>query len=215
MAIAGFILWYSVLKTDNLEVSTTNINAENSDEIQERDNVDGSWIVSQQQDVFVGYEIAELFAGDSVKVPAIGTTRSVTGSFTIETGELSNANIVADMTLLSSDSSTRDSKMRSEGLETDKFPEAKFEQTNAITLPSVLEKNSEIKVTIPGKLTLHGVSKDISVDLNALWDGKVITVSGEIDIVLSDYDIEAPNSSFVTVDNEGIIKLQLLFIPNN
>ena len=49
-------------------------------------------------------------------------------------------------------------------------------------------------VTLPGKLTLHGVTKDVEIAAQARLeaDGTVV-VAGSLPILFSDYGIEAPN----------------------
>ena len=209
----GVGVWYFVIKDDSLEVSTSNIDTRTTDDLEESDSINGTWIVQLQDDVFIGYEIEELFGSDTVKKTAVGKSQAVSGTLVIEDDVLTEGNITVDMTQLQSDSSSRDSKMENEGLETNDFPEAKFVADANQSLKNSITKNEDVEVNISGKLTLHGVTKGISLKLTANWNSKVIVLSGEHEIQLSDYEISPPDTPFVKVDDKGSIKFQLLFFP--
>ena len=55
---------------------------------------------------------------------------------TIDGTTVSDVTVTADLRDLTSDNSFRDGRIRSEGLESDEFPEAKFVLTEPIALPS-------------------------------------------------------------------------------
>lgn len=209
----GLGIWFIATKDDKLEVSTNNVEAKSTDDLKETNSVNGSWILQLQDDVFVGYEIQELFGGDSVKKTAVGKSSAVSGTLLIENNSISKAEIIVDMTQLQSDSSSRDSKMNDQGLETNNFPEAKFVANPGQSLSGKIKKNADVPLTLKGELTLHGVTKAVSVDTTVKWDGKVIVLTGEYPISLSDYDISPPDSGFVKVDDNGKLKFQLLFFP--
>lgn len=210
---AGIGIWYFVIKDESLKVSSENIDIKSSTKvIKEQSSPDGTWAIQQQSDVFAGYEIEELFGGDTIKKTASAKSKEVSGSFTINENQLSSILITVDTTKLQSDDSRRDNRMKNEGLETDTFEEATFTSDDQLDLGAI-SKNEEISVNVNGQLKLHGQVKDVVFPVKATWNGKVITLSGEISITLSDYKISPPDSDFVKVDDTGKIKLQLLFVP--
>lgn len=210
----GFAFWYFSKSDESLDTSTKNINsAQSADNITEQSTPDGNWKVQMQDDVFGGYEIEEIFAGESVKKTAAGKSKEVSGSFTLTGNTLSDGEILIDTTKLKSSESKRDSTQQRSGLETDAFPEAIFKQSEPVVITPAIAKNVETTVNVPGQLTLHGQTNDVIFPLQASWDGKVIKVSGDLKIQLSDYGIKPPASPFVTVDDNGILKVQLLFVP--
>ena len=71
---------------------------------------------------FVGYRIQELFGGETIKKTAVGRTPDVTGSMTVAGTSISEVTIEADMTTLASDRTARDTKMTTDGLETERLP---------------------------------------------------------------------------------------------
>ena len=212
----GTAFWYFVIRDEKLSVSTKNVDTDKStDEIAEQSSPDGTWEIQQQDDVFAGYEIKEIFGGESIEKTAVGKSKAVTGGFVISDGMISEGLITVDTTKMSSNESRRDDKMSTSGLEADAFPEAIFDQGEPSALPNGIEKNQELQFELSGTFFLHGQSKEITFPLKAKWDGKVIVVSGELEIKLADYGIEPPDSPFVSVRDEGKIKLQLLFVPKN
>ena len=71
----------------------------------------------------------------SSETEATGRTNNVTASMTIDGTTVSDVTVTADLRDLTSDNSFRDGRIRSDGLESDQFPEAKFVLTEPITLP--------------------------------------------------------------------------------
>ena len=70
-------------------------------------------------------------------------------------------------------------------------------------------------MTVPatGDLTLHGVTKSVTLDLTAQWNGSTITVKGNTPIVMADYQISPPSvGGFVGVDDNGVLEVALAFV---
>jgi polyisoprenoid-binding protein YceI len=220
LVVGGVGFWYFVVRddappeasldaigTDRTSTTTGDGGSGGGDPV----TLDGTWKVEQGDDVFVGYRVRELFAGDTIKKTAAGRTSEVEGSLTIAGDQVSAVDITADVTALKSDQARRDSAISMRGLQTEQFPEATFELTEPITLPNT-EQGKEIDVTATGDLTLHGETKAVDVDLQAQWDGSTIKVAGSTPVTFADYGIgtiEIPG--FVKTDDNGTMELQLLF----
>ena len=176
---------------------------------------DGRWVVRTGDDSFVGYRVRETFAGLSVASDAVGRTHDVQGTLTVEGGSrVTEADVTAGLQALESDEGRRDNAIRRRGLETDRFPESTFTLSGPLELPSPPAVGREVSVTATGDLTLHGVTKRVDVPVQARWNGRTIEVVGTVDIAFADYDIDPPNvGGFVSVENEGEIELQLIFVP--
>jgi polyisoprenoid-binding protein YceI len=180
--------------------------------------LDGTWNVdtsigsfSDFTDSFVGYRVNENLAQVG-STTAVGRTPKVSGSLTFAGTTISAAKITADLSALQSDRSMRDGQLRRQALETDQFPTATFELTSPIQLPAAPADGQAFKVTAQGKLTLHGVTKDVSIPLDAKLSGNVVTVVGSVKIQFADYGINPPQSMVVlSVDNFGVMELQLHF----
>ena len=125
---------------------------------------------------------------------------------------VSDVTVTADLRDLTSDNNFRDGRIRSQGLESDKFPEAKFVLGEPITLSAAPTAGETLKTEAKGKFTLHGVTKEVTISLEGRWDGKQVQVVGHMPIVFSDYGITAPTAPAVaSVDDHGEMELQLFF----
>jgi polyisoprenoid-binding protein YceI len=176
-------------------------------------SVDGSWKVKQDTGVFVGYRMDELFAGQTVKKTATGRTPAVEGTMTVVGRTITRAEVQADLKRLKSDEERRDAQLTGRGLQISQFPQATFKLTTPVALPDAPKSEQEVAVTAKGDLTLHGVTKPVEVAVKATWDGTQIKVAGSTPIALADYGIEKVDvPGFVSIDDQGTLELQLLFV---
>lgn len=181
-------------------------------------SLDGTWNVdtsigsfSDFSDSFVGYRVNENLAQVG-STTAVGRTPKVSGSLTFSGSAVTAASITADLTALQSDRPLRDGQLRQQALQTNEFPTATFVLTAPIQLPSTPTDGQTSTVTAHGTLTLHGVTKDVSIDLQAQLSGSTVTVVGSLPITFADYNIAPPHSMMVlSVDDHGTMELQLHF----
>jgi len=209
--------WYFVLRDTaepeaSLEALQQDDGATGSTIGPEITDPDGTWTLVTGDNIFVGYRIQELFGGDTVKKTATGRTPAVTGTLTVQGNQITAVDITADMQQLKSDESRRDSSQKSGGLQTDTFPTATFTLTEPITLPSTPSEGSSADLEATGDLTLHGVTRQVTIPLQtSLQNGRII-VAGGTDIVLADFSISPPRTGFVNVDDTGAFEVQLAFV---
>jgi polyisoprenoid-binding protein YceI len=175
-------------------------------------NADGTWTIQTGENVFVGYRIQELFGGDTIKKTATGRTAVVAGTMTVQGSQITAVEITADVEQLKSDETRRDNSQKSGGLETNNFPAATFTLTEPITLPAAPAEGVSADVEATGELTLHGVTKVVTIPLQTSLKNGQISVVGQLPIVLSDYSIAPPDIAFVSVDDNGAMELQLAWV---
>lgn len=181
-------------------------------------SLDGTWSIdgsvgsfSDFSVSFAGYRIQEELASIGGN-EAVGRTPAVTGSLTIAGTEVTAVEVSADMTGLQSDDDRRDNQLRRQSIETDSYPTATFSLTSPIELGAIPAEGQVVEVQATGDLTLHGVTRSVSVPLEARISDGVITVAASIPIALADYDIEKPSSFMVlSVAEEATMELQLHF----
>jgi len=174
-----------------------------------QEGLDGQWALASEGDSFVGYRVNEELASIGFTT-AVGRTRSVTVDVTIADGVLQSAKVEADMTRLQSDSAMRDRALSNQALETSRFPTATFELTSPVELPDGLANGEAMTLSITGNLTLHGVTREITVPVEAQFVDNYLVAVGSIDIVFADYDIQPPRAaSVVSVEDHGVMELQL------
>lgn len=171
----------------------------------------GTWNVDASSGSFVGYRIREKLAMLSAPSDAVGRTTAVTGSLTLDGTTVTAVDVKADVSQLTSDEARRDVRIRTDGLQSDTFPDAEFVLTSPISLGKKPAQGSTVNATAQGSLTLHGVTNDITVPVQARWSGNAIQVIATVPIAFADYDIVAPSSGFVSVEDHGTIEVSLTF----
>ncbi len=170
----------------------------------------GTWTVTSGSQA--GYRVQEVLFGQSTT--AVGRTSSVTGQMVIAGDQVTSASFTVDMTTVRSDRSQRDDQFQGRIMQTDQFPHATFATTAPIALSPVPANGVTIHPTATGNLTLHGVTKPVTVPLQARRSGNVIQVSGSIPIAFADYDIANPSAAgVVTTQDHGTVEFLLVFKP--
>lgn len=91
-----------------------------------------------------------------------------------------------------------------ETLETEKHPRARFEGRILGDSPGPGEKDS---VTVKGRFTIHGVSKRIEVSGMMDRRGHKMKVAAAFPILITEYGMERPGFSFVSVRDEHRIEI--------
>ena len=210
IAAAGFAGYWFLIRDDaapkpEIKATTT----------VEGGDINGAWTLTANDanGSFVQYRVHEQFAAGLVDNDATGKSTDVTGSMTINGTTVSDVTVTANLAALKSDKEFRDNALKNRGLETDKFPTAKFVASGPVTLPSAPTKGQTVNVDVPGSLTLHGVTKTVTVPVQARWDGKTVqVVVKSLNINLSDYSITPPTGGPIAeVDDHGDLEMQLFF----
>jgi polyisoprenoid-binding protein YceI len=208
----GFAGWYFFLKTDPEPRATITETPVVTDGAAAA-GPDGTWTVAPgTAENFVGYRVTEKLFANISQSEATGRTDQVTASMTIDGTTVSDVTITADLRDLTSDNSFRDGRIKSEGLESDRFPEATFVLTSPITLGEVPAAGETVEVEATGDFTLHGVTRSVTIPLEGRWDGTQVQVVGSLPIAFGDYGISAPTAPAVaSVDDHGEMELHLFF----
>ncbi len=93
--------------------------------------------------------------------------------------------------------SLRDTHMQERYLESDKYPTAELVVQRAdSTFPG---DGANVDATAAGNLTIHGVSRVVTVHYRAWRKGNIYEVQGDLHINVNDYDIPTPSFLGVTV----------------
>ena len=174
------------------------------------ENLTGTWTLASDGTSFVGYRVKEELAGFGT-FTAVGRTSNIQANLIFDGSTITDVNVTADLTGLSSDSTMRDGQLRRQGIQTDTYPTATFTLTEPIALASVPAEGETISATATGDFTLHGVTRSVSIPLQGqLTNGRVVVV-GSLDIAFADYGIEKPTSARVLgIEDSGSMELQLV-----
>lgn len=172
----------------------------------------GTWQVASGSQSFVGYRVQEQLANVGAST-AVGRSSGVTGRLVFDGSKITDVAIEADLSALQSDRSQRDNALRQQALETGRFPTATFKLTQPIQLSGTPEAGKTIEATAVGDLTLHGVTKSVSIPLQGQLVNNQVVVVGTLDIVFADYNIAQPRAvAVLSVENHGLLELQLVFV---
>jgi polyisoprenoid-binding protein YceI len=174
----------------------------------------GTWSVSGGE---AGYRVRERLANLPAESDAVGRTSDVTGSVTLtgagDAYQLTAAELTVDTTTIQSDRSQRDNRLRTEGLQTDQYPTATFTLTQPIDIPAAAVAGSASDVMLVGDLTLHGVTKSVSIPAQVQYVDGQAQVAGSLTFLLSDFWITAPNIGgfIVSIADDGTLEFSLTF----
>jgi len=175
----------------------------------------GTWSVAG--DSQAGYRVRERLASLSAESDAVGRTSDVSGTITLETDgattTLTAGTLTVDTTTIVSDEDRRDSRLRTEGLQTDTFPTASFTITQPVEIPASAIDGTATDVTLTGDLELHGATTSVAIPAQARLVDGTIQVAGSITFLLSDFEIEAPNVGgfILSIADEGALEFQVNF----
>lgn len=183
-------------------------------------SLDGTWTLDQSIGTYdytagtgswAGYRVQEELAGIG-GTTAVGRSPDITGSITLAGTQLTGADLGVDLTTLASDESMRDGQLGRQGIETDRFPTATFVLTEPIELGAIPAEGTAVNVTAVGDLTLHGVTKNISIPLVAVQQGDIIGVKGSVTFTWGDFGMTQPTSMrVVSLANDVTMEFQAYF----
>src|SRR5438552_17095117 len=172
----------------------------------------GSWTVASGSQA--GYRVREQLAGLSAPSDAVGRTSSVHGGIPIaatgSTYSVTAVSITVDVNTLTSDRSMRDQRVHRMGLESDRYPTASFVLSTPITVPADAGNGQAFQISATGRLTLHGVTRTVTIPIDARLNGSQIELVGSITFPFSDFGMTPPSiGGFVSVQDNATMEFQL------
>lgn len=183
--------------------------------------VDGTWVVDAESGAFDFESATGTFAGFRIQeqlvsigaATAVGRTGDVTGSIIIDGTELTDASFEVDLTTITTNESRRDGRVQ-DALETDQFPTATFVLTEPVDLGGEAADGAPVAVTVPGDLTIHGITQRVDLPIEAqLVEGSIVVVAS-IELVFADYGVAVPTApAVVSAEDHGILEAQILLVP--
>ena len=178
----------------------------------------GKWAVGPGSQV--GYRAKEKFINQPDETEAVARTSKVTGSFVVavdgETVRISQMKFVVDLASLTSQDRyatyqvyQRDFFVRSIYLQTGDFPTAVF-AADRVSFP--VPSSGPASVEVLGKLTVHGVTKDVTARVQAQANGRQAEIAGTIAVDMRDFAIEPPDISFTRAEPVVTIEYDLKLV---
>lgn len=170
-------------------------------------DLDGAWQVASGSEF--GYRVEEILGG--VNATATGRGTEITGSVTIDGATVTAAEFTVQVASIESDNGMRDQQFRGRVMDTAEFPTATFLLTEPIALAAIPPVDGTVQTAAVGELTMHGVTRPVTLDIEAVRGPQRIAVVGSVPIVFEDYEIENPSNINVTTEDEGVLEFNLGF----
>lgn len=168
-------------------------------------------IVAEQSEA--RYRAREQLLGRSLPNDAVGRTQAIEGQIaTTADGKIDpqRSRFTVDLTTLQSDETRRDNYIKQNTLEVAKYPTAEFQPTEVQGLPWPLLTNDQASFQLLGNLTVHGVTKPVTWNVQASFDGTRITGTATTQVTFQDFQMTPPRVPIV-LSLEDIITLELDF----
>ncbi|HEV2035561.1 MAG TPA: YceI family protein [Candidatus Dormibacteraeota bacterium] len=215
--IAGgaYVYFFSGLRTSPNQLTLSTTPAATGSPITQSSGLAGKWTVASGS--LAGYRVKELFVGQTSQHEAIARTSTVSGGLTV-TGDSSGYQVsaltvsagLADLhsvdQVAGRDVSLRDSIV-SRQINVQQYPTATFTASSVSVPGSVLSQ--QVDVTVAGKITIHGVTKDITATAKAQVVGNQIEIAGSVSIDMTDFQVTRPQVPFTTVDSKVTIEFDV------
>ena len=176
----------------------------------------GTWAITTGS--LAGYRVKEQFVGQSSTHEAVARTSDVTGQASITksgtTYELASATVTVQLGNLASVDQvagynvTNRDRIVQGSLRVSSFPTAVF-VAQPVALPAGVESGQAVNVTVPGQLTIHGVTKDVTASLQLRVSGTTAQIAGTIATNMTDFGISPPSIGFTTVQPAVTIEVSL------
>jgi polyisoprenoid-binding protein YceI len=211
--IVGTFLYINVFRDDpperlTLDDVTTTTGDSGTTATSAAEGIEGAWSVGDGS--IVGYRVSEQLFGQSAE--AVGRSEGVTGSLTIDGTTVTDATFEVDMATFESDQSRRDGQFEGRIMEVDQFPTATFVLTAPIELGGEPAEGEQVEVEATGDLTLHGVTRAVTLPLVAQRIGATFAVDGSVTVTFADYEIDDPSGGPASVGSDGELEVLLVFV---
>jgi len=159
-----------------------------------------------------GFRIPQTVIGLTTDV--VGRTDDLTGTVTIAAGRATAAALRIGLAALTSGGG-KPAPQFALSLETDRYPEATVALAEPVTIDPAFLTGAPVTVTATGTLTLHGVSRPVTVALTLRREGTGIDVTGSFPVSFADYGIAGPEGYgwFGSLADHGRAEFLLVLRP--
>jgi polyisoprenoid-binding protein YceI len=177
------------------------------------DTAAGRWATTAGSEA--GYRVREKLSRLPAQSDAVGRTTAVTGGMTVAaSGDrlvARDLRVEVDVSKLRSDESRRDNRIRTAGLETDRFPTATFVSTGEVVVPADAASGKTFTADVTGDLTVHGVTRRVTIPVEGRLDAGSLQVVGSYKFPMSMFGIDPPNvGGVVTVDSDATLEFKIV-----
>ena len=212
LAVAGPFAYINFIKSDApapLTAATTTPSSPATTQAGQStgdDPIAGSYSVTSGSQA--GYRVKEVLFGQDTE--AVGRTSAVSGQITVDGTRVTAGDFSVDLTTVQSDQSRRDGQFHSRIMDTATYPTATFKLAQPIELSSLPADGATISAKALGQLTLHGTTRQVTVDVSAQRSASSIRLSGQIPVSFADWNIPNPSFGPASTEDHGLIEFLLV-----
>lgn len=179
--------------------------------------VKGTWKVASGSEA--GYRAREKFINQPEPTEAVARTNHVTGGLVITASgsslRIAGIHFTVDLSTLQSQDKyamyqayQRDFFVKTIYLNSDTMPNADF-MGDPVTFPANTG-SGPVTTSVTGKLTLHGVTKQVTSAVQLQMNGSQIEAVGSMSVDMRDFGIEVPVIGFTTAEPIVTVEYHLL-----
>ena len=165
------------------------------------------------------------FESDAPLENIVGTTNKVEATLMINPKDITKnpkGKVIVNVASLKTGINLRDEHMRSaDYLNTAKYPDATFVLTGLKASKKSLDNTKPLNATATGKLTIHGITKQVSVPVTLVYfkedkktgskqPGNLLRLKANFNVKLSDYNITVPQILFYKLDETVAINIDIV-----
>jgi polyisoprenoid-binding protein YceI len=153
------------------------------------------------------FRAREQLARRNLPSEAIGATRDVSGTITIGPNGIvaEGSKVSVRLDALATDDRQRDRFIKSNTLQTQRFPAAEFVPSSASGLTWPLPTTGEASFQLSGDLTVHGVTRPSTWDVSAQFSPEEVTGKGSTSVTLEQFGMEKPSVMTVLSIDDAIV----------
>ena len=144
-----------------------------------------------------------------------GETQQLTGRFTLQRyspPRLTDAIVTIAAASLSTGHPERDADMRQDFLEVERFPTIEF-RVDELLVPQPIASAASWDLVLQGKLTVHGITRDVKVPTTVSVADERIAARGRIHLDMRDYGIRVPRLFLIPMKSEVLVGFEVVAHP--
>jgi polyisoprenoid-binding protein YceI len=144
-----------------------------------------------------------------------GETQQLTGRFTLQRTsppQVADARVTIEAASLDTGHPERNADMRRDFLEVERFPIIEFRVDELLT-PQPVTSLVSWDLVLQGKLTVHGVTRDVMVPTTVSIADERVTAQGRIHLDMRDYNIRVPRLFLIPMKSEVLVGFEVVARP--
>lgn len=157
------------------------------------------------------YTVKEKFANRELPNDAVGSTSAFQGELVLENGAVRASKVTVDLRTLKSDQDRRDNRLKTDGLESNKYPFAEFTLTGMEGIQALPADGKEASFKLKGTMKIHGTEKPMVFDAKGQLQGDMVKLITSVKFNMKDFAIVPPSiAGMLTVDENVKLDVQVV-----